>query len=94
MTIMKVLPVSERQYKDLNGIPRTFVSRGLLLSDGNDKIYAEITGETARRNDLEEGISCSVIMTCNARQYEDKNHDIRYSNEVVILRLGLRIFLC
>ena len=89
MTIQQVMPVNEREYTDRSGQLQKFVSRGLLLSDGVDRMYAELTGEGARRTDLAAGQTCTVQMACNARRWEDKNHDERYSNDITIIRIGV-----
>ena len=89
MTIQKVLPVSERQYVDRQGQQQGFVSRGIVFSDGIDTIYGELIGEQARRNDLAPDMNCCVQMTCAVREWEDKNHTTRYSNELIINRIGL-----
>ncbi len=89
MTIQHIMPVTERQYTDKYGQLQNFVSRGLLLSDGIDSLYAEITGENARRTDLKEGLTCNFSFGIMSRRWEDKNHQERYSNDITIYRIGL-----
>ena len=89
MTIQRVMPVNERQYNDKNGAQQNFVSRGLLLTDGIDTMYAEIVGDNARRTDLKDGLTCNFSMSVTCRRWEDKNHQERYSNDITIHRIGL-----
>lgn len=89
MTVQKVFALNERQYTDSQGVQNVFISRGMILSDGIDTLYAELTGESARRNDLAEGQTCIVQLCCKVREWEDRNHVKRYSNEMTISRIGL-----
>lgn len=83
------MPISEREYTDRQGAKNIFVSRGMLVSDGIDTYYAELIGDNARRADIAEGLTAVMQMTCTARQWEDKNHVKRYSNEITINKIGL-----
>lgn len=88
MTIKQVNPVSERNYTDRNGQQQVFVSRGLILADGIDTAYAELVGDAARRTDLAPGQTVCVSMSIHVREYEDRNHEKRYANEITVNRIG------
>lgn len=89
LTIQQILPVNEREYVDRLGQKNIFVSRGLIVTDGVDSIYAELIGDNARRTDIAEGVTAMMQMVCTARKWEDKNHNARYSNEITINKIGL-----
>lgn len=89
LTIQQILPVNERDYVDRQGQKNIFVSRGLIVTDGVDSIYAELIGDNARRTDIAEGVTAMMQMVCTARKWEDKNHNARYSNEITINKIGL-----
>lgn len=88
MTVVKVMPVVERQYTDKQGQQRIMTSRGLLLTNGIDTLYAEILGDNARSACVAEGDVRRFAMTAACRRWEDKNHDEHYSNDIIINRIG------
>lgn len=45
VTIIEQRGLQSRQYQDNQGQPRTFHSRGFVLSTGIDEFYAEMTGD-------------------------------------------------
>ncbi len=89
MFIKEVLPLSERQYIDKQGAQQVYASRGFILTDGVDTLYAEVSGDKARRTDYKAEQWVAVQMTAHAREYTDKNNQKRYSNEMTITNLGI-----
>lgn len=90
-TIREVLPIQERTYTDRNGQQQTFVSRGFVLDNGLDCIYAEAVGDYARnltqqQTDLTQlhNVSLSFV----ARSFKDKNGATRYDNECRINKIS------
>lgn len=88
VTIVKQLPLQERNYTDKNGQMQVFASVGFELTDGIDSFYAEIQGNDARvvpQYDL----SVSHIVQCqmNARQFQDQQGRTRYDNVIRIIKM-------
>lgn len=89
MFIVKVLPLDERQYVSQSGEQKVFASRQLVLSDGIDTLCAELTGDLARRENWPLNEWTKVQVNCFAREYKDKNGKARFSNDLIINRIGL-----
>ncbi len=89
--VVQALPFQEREYKDRNGQKQMFASRGFLLTDGVDYFYAEMTGDYARlMKDLypDTHIWHRVQMQMSAREFKDKEGNVRYTNEIRIIKLA------
>lgn len=91
MFISKVSPVEERSYTDRNGQPAVFTSRGFLLTDGIDTIYAEATGDYAKSiasRTFDPASAHAVQMSFIAREWKDKDGATHYSNDARIIRIA------
>ena len=90
LQIVQVFPLQERQYTDRNGQQQTFASRGFVLTDGIDHMYAEAQGEYARSikdTQFDTSFMHRVQMQMVARNYQDKDGAKRYSNEIRIVKI-------
>ena len=91
MVIKQAFPLQVRPYTDRNGQQQTFASRGFIVTDGIDCIYAEAIGDYARSIEHEEYQPNSlhaVQMTVLTREWKDKEGVTHYSNDVRINRIG------
>lgn len=91
MMIDKVFPMVERPYTDATGQQRVFVSKGFLMWDGIDHLYAEMQGDMARAyQNAQFDLSAwhAVQTQCIARTYKDSQGNERYSNEIRIVKIG------
>ena len=91
MTIKQAFGLTERNYTGRNGIPALFSSRGFILSDGIDTVYAEATGDYARniaKVDYTIGSTYRIQMQVCAREWKDKDGLTHYSNDVRIVKIG------
>jgi len=88
VTILKQLPLEERNYTDRMGQPQTFASRGFVLTDGIDTYYAEAVGDMARAMPQYDPNTFHCVQTqVSVREYTDREGKVHYSNEIRILKL-------
>lgn len=88
--IIKVFPMTSRQYTDRQGQSQVFKSKGFVLNAGDGNIYAEAIQETADQLnslDIKEGDCGFVQLTFVARSYKDSKGEERMSNEVTIRQM-------
>lgn len=91
MIIKKMFPLTERAYTDRNNQPQTFTSQGFVLTDGLNTLYAETQGNYAKAAvalKLAEGGQVTVCLETTARDWQDKDGQTRYSNEVRITNIS------
>ena len=91
MTIKQAFGLTERNYTDRNGIPALFSSRGFILSDGIDTVYAEAVGDHAKsiaNVNYAPGSTYRIQMQVCAREWKDKEGLTHYSNDVRIVKIG------
>lgn len=89
--VLSQLPLQEHQYQDRSGQMQIFASRGFILSDGINSFYAEMQGDYARsqaQTQFDPGVWHAAQTQCSVREYRDKDGNVRYSNEVRILKLA------
>ncbi len=89
--IIQTLPFQERAYTDRNDQRQTFASRGFVLSDGVDNFYAEMQGDYARSmKDFQPDPSIihGVQMQISCRNFQDKDGNTRYTNEIRITKMS------
>lgn len=89
--IIKVCALTVRNYTDRNGQPQIFKSKGFLLSNGNNMLYAEATSTyaeklEARTFDLTQWHV--VDINISVREYTDKDGVSRCSNEITLTRIN------
>lgn len=89
LQIQELCPLTERTYTDKNGQPKVFASRGVVLTNGIDSFYAELTEDLARRTDFKAGEMRYWRIECTTRRYTDKNGVQRFSNEFYVRRVSL-----
>lgn len=88
--IIQQLAFQERSYTDRNGQNQTFATMGFVLSDGVDTFYAEMQGDMARSNrDVhpDPDLLHQVQTQISAREYQDKDGKLHFSNEVRIIKM-------
>lgn len=91
MTIQQAFPLVERPYTDRNGNQALFASRGFILTDGIDTIYAEATGDYAKSiasRTFDPASAHAVQMSFIAREWKDKDGATHYSNDARIIRIA------
>lgn len=91
LQIVQVLPFQEREYTDRNGQQQMFASRGFVLTDGIDYMYAEMQGEYARSmkdTQFDTSSMHRVQMQMATRMYHDKDGAVRYSNDIRIVKMA------
>lgn len=84
--VVKVFSLQVREYKSKDGQQQVWKSKGLLLSDGRNSMYAEaqmLTAESIETLALSGGEVVVAHTRLIAREYES-NGVKRYANEVVI----------
>lgn len=84
-------PLKEHQYQDRNGQMQVFASRGFILSDGINSFYAEMQGDYARSQaqvQFDSGVWHAAQTQCSVREFRDKDGNVRYSNEMRIIKLA------
>ena len=89
--IKQVLPLQQRTYTDRNGQTQVFKSKGFLLTNGNNDVYAEAIGNTAERYEQRTfDFTQHHVADLNiaVREYTDKDGVTRYSNEITLTRLN------
>lgn len=87
ITIVKVFPLSVHEYTDRMGKPQKFAAKGLIVDNGNGTLYVEAIQETAQdieKLQLKEKDCAVISLRSIAREYETKNGEKRYSNELTI----------
>lgn len=88
--IVKVLPLSKREYTDRNGQKAIFKTKAFILHDGKSSLYGEAIQENAESIDamkLTEGVVVNVHFTMRCREYKTEQGEVRYSNEVTITNM-------
>ena len=86
--IREQLPLISRPYTASDGTQKVFHSRGFILSDGVDEFYAEMLGDMARDvQPFEVNIWHRVQAYIKQRQWQDKNGQTRYENQIVITKM-------
>lgn len=91
MTIKQAFALVERPYTDRNGIQTLFASRGFVLTDGIDTVYAEAVGDHAKsiaNVNYAPGSTYRIQMQICAREWKDKDGLTHYSNDVRIVKIG------
>lgn len=82
--------LNERPYTDRNGQQQVFASMSWMLSDGIDTFEAEMQGDMARAFkdvELDKAVLHRVQTQMSVREFRDKDGNIRYSNEIRIIKL-------
>ena len=90
VSIQQQFPLQERSYVDRNGQNQVFASRGFVMTTGIETFYAEMQGDLARSfRDIHPDPSLlhSVQTQMSIREFKDKDGNIRYSNEIRIMKL-------
>ena len=94
--ILKQHPLQTREYtNERTGQKETFVSVGLNLASGTDTLYAEVTGDRARRIETD-GVKYSqdyyykVNLSARAERWQDQQGQPRngtrlYVNSIAVL---------
>lgn len=88
--VIKVFPITSREYTDRMGQKQVFKSKGFIIYAGEGNIYAEAVQETAttlEELNIQEGEPVFVQLSYVAREYKDSNGLTRYSNEVTIRQM-------
>ena len=88
--IIKVFPMTSRQYTDRQGNSATFKTKGFILHNGSGTIYAEAVQENAENLDtldIHENDCAFVQLASVARTYKDSKGNERYSNEFTITQM-------
>ena len=92
--IIKQHPLQQRSYTDRNGQQQTFVGVGLSLASGTDTLYAEITGDQARRV-ATDGITYSqdfyykADLSAKAEKWTAKDGQERYGTRMYINKIAV-----
>ena len=76
---------------DRNGTQALFASRGFLLTDGIDTVYAEAVGDHAKsiaNVNYAPGSTYRIQMQVCVREWKDKDGATHYSNDVRIVKIG------
>jgi hypothetical protein len=90
--IQKVLPLAQRNYTDRDGQPQVFKSKGFILTNGLNEVYAEATGKYA---EALEGRALDTTqfhvadLRFRQRSYADKDGVMHYNTEVELTRLNV-----
>lgn len=88
VTIIEQRGLQSRQYQDNQGEPRTFHSRGFVLSTGIDEFYAEMTGDQALQCPEYDKSSLHCFQgNIRQRRFTDKNGTERFENQIYISKL-------
>ena len=86
--IVQDFGLQQRPYTASNGENKIFKSRTLYLTDGIDSFVADLTGEQAESyTPLDPALMHRVQCELRARQWTDKDGQLRYSNEITIRRI-------
>lgn len=88
--VIKVFPMTSREYTDRMGQKQTFKSKGFIINAGDGTIFAEAIQETAtalEELNIQEGEAVFVQLSYVAREYKDSQGNQRYSNEVTIRQM-------
>ena len=91
MTIKQVFPIVERPYTDRNGNQALFASRGFVLTDGIDTVFAEALGDYAKsiaNVPYTPGSTYRIQMQATAREWKDKDGMTHYSNDIRIIKIA------
>ena len=76
VTIIAVGAYAERQYQKQDGTTEYFKSRGLVMKQGGDTFYGEMTGDFASKNretQVQEGVLYQVRGSWRHRTWGDNN---------------------
>lgn len=88
ITIIEQRPVAARSYTAQDGTPKTFYSKGFILSDGIDEFYAEMTGDMARdAQPYDTALLHRMQGYIKQRSFTDKNGQTRYENQIIITKM-------
>lgn len=88
--VIKVFPLSKREYTDQQGQNKVFKSKGYVFHDGVSSFYGEAVQESAEAFDvvkIKEGDIVAIGMRMVARQYTTKDAEVRYSNEITLTHI-------
>lgn len=92
VTIQQVMPIVARTYPNkLTGREDTFYSKGYVLSDGLNTMYAEAIGNLAQRLEREpintEGF-VNVELSYMVHSYDTKDGVKKYTTDITIQRMS------
>lgn len=88
--VIKVFPISRREYTDRQNQQQVFKSKGYVLHDGVSSFFAEAIQETAESVEVLgvlEGDVVAIGIRCVARTYTTKESEVRYSNEITLTHM-------
>ena len=89
LKVEKVFETTEREFTNRQGKQDLFVSRGIILSDGIDRLYVQQTGNDARKKAPTEGEFYTVQLRSDCRSWQDANGATHYSNEIYVVTLNV-----
>lgn len=90
--IKKVVPLSEIEVANRDGSNGTLAKLGVLVETGCQSIYVEFLQDTAREvaKRVSENQTVMVEYDCKAREFEDRNGQQRFDNQ--LRGRGLQVF--
>ena len=90
--ITKIMPLNQRQYVDKSGEQQLWKSKGFLLSNGLNEIYAEASGgyaEKLEQRQFDPTQHYVADLRFRVSEYTDKDGNVRYRNDVELTRLNV-----
>ena len=89
--IKEQLPLRERSYTDQQGQQKVFVSKGFVLTDGINTVFAEAVGDMARALDQQkpnQQVPRLVDYELSCREWQDSQQQRRFENMVRITKMA------
>lgn len=90
--IKKVVPLSEIEVEKRDGSKGTLAKLGVLVETGCQSVYVEFLQDTAREVAKRVSVNQTVLVEydCTAREFQDKNGQPRFDNQ--LRGRGLQVF--
>ena len=86
--IISQSPLQQREYTDRNGQQQVFSSVGFELKSGNDRFYAELTGEQAVKcTALPQNYYYKIEMRARTRRWQDQQGKEHIDQTLTILNI-------
>lgn len=88
--VIKVFPLSRREYTDRQGQQQVFRSKGFVMHDGVSSFYAEAVQENADSFEVlgvQEMEVVAIGLRVTARTFKTNDGELRYSNDVTLTHM-------
>lgn len=86
--ILKQFDCTEREYENANHERKKFATKALVVTDGMDTMYVEVTGNQARdMGTLPEDRTYQVQLEARVRSWQGQDGSTNFANSIYVNRI-------